>query len=210
MIARLSRLLAVALLLSALQVQSADATPQAVVQVTTDRLLKEILGHKALYERNPTEFRAMVDAVLLPAFDFDYTGRLVLGQHWKSASDEQRHRFLDAFRHTLINSYASAFLSYDATTVLVWKSAVTRADGSAATVNLEVQQPGKPPIAIAFSLRSGDPAIWRVYDIAIEGISLAVNFRGQFAAEIKRTGLDALIARLASASSDVAAAGSGS
>lgn len=47
------------------------------------------------------------------------------------------------------------------------------------------------------------------YDIAIEGISLAVNFRGQFGAEIKRSGLDALIARLESASTGTTAAGSG-
>ena len=209
MVATLFRLIAVVLLLAAPHVRASDAPPQAVVQGATDRLLAEILSHKKDYEQNPSAFRAMVDAVLLPVFDFDYTGRLVLAQHWKSASDEQRNRFLDAFRHTLINSYASAFLSYDPSTQLIWKSAAIRADGSSATIALEIQQPGKPPLAVAFSMRARDQAEWRIYDIAIEGISLAVNFRGQFGAEIKRSGLDALIARLESASTGTATAGSG-
>lgn len=207
-IARSAALLC-ALVLATPHATAAEATPQAVVQGATDQLLAQILTNKNAYERNQAEFRAMVDAVLLPVFDFDYTGRLVLAQHWKSASDEQRNRFLDAFRHTLINSYASAFLSYDPSTQLVWKASTTRADGSSATVNLEIQQPGKPPLAVAFSMRVRDPTGWRIYDISIEGISLAVNFRGQFSAEIKRSGLDALISRLESASADAASTGAG-
>ncbi|MEQ1440055.1 ABC transporter substrate-binding protein [Fontimonas sp. SYSU GA230001] len=189
---------------------ASESTPQTVVQGATDQLLSQIQKNRKAYEQNQADFRAMVDGVLLPVFDFDYTGRLVLAQHWKSASGEQRQRFLDAFRHTLINTYASAFLGYEPSTRLVWKAATVRNDGSSATVNLEVQQPGKPPLAIAFSMRLDGQAGWRIYDIAIEGISLAVNFRGQFAAEIKRGGLDALIARLESSGSDAAPAGSGS
>ena len=55
--------------------------------------------------------RKLVDEILLPHFDTDYAARLVLGKHWRTATPEQRKRFIDAFYQSLLRNYGEALPS---------------------------------------------------------------------------------------------------
>jgi phospholipid transport system substrate-binding protein len=174
---------------------SALPPPDQEIRQTTEQLQAAIREHKAEYQGDSGKFYAMVDQIILPHFDTRAIGKLVLGANWKQASDAQRERFIKAFKNSLTYSYADALLKYADTVKADWKPLKMAPDAAEATVNAELMRPAGPPIAIGFSVHQADNA-WKVYDVTVDGISLGVNFRQQFNAEIKANGLDALIARL--------------
>jgi phospholipid transport system substrate-binding protein len=121
---------------------------------------------------------------------------LTLGKHWRSASSEQRDRFTQEFRALLVRSYSSVLAGYANQQVEFLPSAEP-ADAKRATVNTRIVEAGRPPIAVDYRLRQVDDA-WKIYDVSIEGVSLAINYRSTFADEISAKGLDGLIAGLRS------------
>ncbi|MCW9025218.1 MAG: ABC transporter substrate-binding protein, partial [Gammaproteobacteria bacterium] len=95
----------------------------------------------------------------------------------------------------MVRTYAVALLDYtDQKINFMPLRGELNEDG--VTINTEVIQPtGKPPVAINYRLYLKRDS-WKVYDIAVDGISLVSNYRTSFASEIKQDGIDALIARL--------------
>ena len=168
--------------------------PQALMERISHDLLRELDVHRDELRKNPAGLRALVDEYLLPHFDTDYSGRLVLGKHWRDATPEQRQRFLDAFYQSLLASYGDAILEFteDRLTILPF-----RGDPAAttATVRTEVKRSDGTPVPVNYSMRA-TPQGWKAWDVTIEGISYVRNFRTDFGAEIDQKGLDAVIERL--------------
>ena len=71
--------------------------PQELIQQSSQNLLKDLDADRESYRRDPKKLRALVDKHLLPNFDVEYSARLVLGKHWRTATEDQRKRFVDAF-----------------------------------------------------------------------------------------------------------------
>ncbi len=140
----------------------------------------------------------MVDRIVLPHFDFDYVSKLVLARYWRKATPEQRTRFQQAFRSQLVGFYGDALLDYSNEKVR-WEDADVPAEATDVTIKSEIVPSGSDPIPISYAMHMTD-GTWKVYDVTVDGISLVTNYRGQFAAEIRRSGLDALIQRLESES----------
>ena len=72
-------------------------------------LLDELEKNREALRNDPAALRAVVDQHLLPHFDTDYAGQLVLGKHWRQATPAQRKRFVDAFYQSLMRNYGEAF-----------------------------------------------------------------------------------------------------
>jgi phospholipid transport system substrate-binding protein len=183
------------LLLSCLAVAAAAEPPEQAIRATTERVRAQIEANRAAYEADATRFQREIEGELLPGFDTRYIGQLVLGPHWRTASETQRARFIEVFKNYLVRNYAGALLHYADTVELAWKSTRVAEDADNATVRVDLMRRDKPPVPIALSVRRVDGQ-WKVYDVSVEGVSLATNFRGQFNTIIRRDGLDALIARL--------------
>ena len=64
------------------------------------------------------------------------------------------------------------------------------------SVRIQVTTSGGPPIPIKYEMYLKDEN-WKVYDVAIDGVSLIINYRSSFRSEIRQHGMDALISRLA-------------
>lgn len=181
---------------------NADAAPVAVVDTDPGQLidsvaqamLRELDAHRADYRQDPAKVNALVDRVLLPHFDTDYSARLVLGKHWKSSTAEQRQRFVAAFYHSLLSNYGKALLDFtaDRLKVLPYKG---DAAATSATVRTQVRKNDGTIVAVNYSLHR-TAAGWMAWDVVIEGISYVKSFRDDFGAEIDERGVDALIARL--------------
>ena len=88
--------------------------PQQLVEDSAKRMLTELDAHRAMYAKDPAKLDALVANVLLPNFDSEYAARLVLGQTWRTATPEQRKRFVDAFYHSLLRNYGNALLNFTA------------------------------------------------------------------------------------------------
>lgn len=168
--------------------------PQTLMISLSDRMLKSLADKRGELKKDPTQVFGLIDAVLLPNFDADYAGRLVMGTHYRAATPEQRKRFTQALYRSLVKTYGGAIIDFtkervkflpfqpsakpDAATV---RSVITRSDGTRVPVN--------------YSLRL-TPSGWKVWDVVIEGISYVRNYRTDLGAEIGAKGIDAVIARL--------------
>jgi phospholipid transport system substrate-binding protein len=176
---------------------AAPPPPDQTIREATEKLQSLIKQNRDEYKSNSAKFYKMVDEVVVPRFDTRHIGQLVLGRHWRAASEDQRKRFVAAFKHSLVYSYADALLEYYDTVKVDWKPARLPADARDTSVHSTITRQNGPPIELGFSVNliNGD---WKIYDVVVDGISLASNFRTQFSAEIKQNGLDALIKRLES------------
>ena len=132
--------------------------------------------------------------VLLPNFDSEYAARLVLGQTWKTATPDQRKRFVDAFYHSLLRNYGTALIDFTADRFVILPYRGDPGD-STATVRTEVKRSSGEKVPVNFSLRKTD-AGWKAWDVVIEGISYVKSFRTDFGSEIQQKGLDEVIKRL--------------
>ena len=176
---------------------------QLVEQVSTD-LLKAIDADRAVLAKDPAKLRAVVDRVLLPNFDAEYSARLVLGKHWRTATPEQRQRFIDAFVDSMMRQYGTALLDFTASRMSMLPF---RGDPAAtsATVRTEIKRDDGTPVPVNYSMRA-TPSGWKAWDVTIEGVSYVKNFRTDFGAEIDAKGLDAVIQRLESQGTQAAPA----
>jgi phospholipid transport system substrate-binding protein len=168
--------------------------PEQLVENSAKRMLTELDKNRAMYAKDPAKLDELVATVLLPNFDSEYAARLVLGQTWRTATPEQRKRFVDAFYHSLLHNYGTALLNFtaDRFTILPYKGDPS---DTTATVRTEVKRSSGEKVPVNFSLRKTD-AGWKAWDVVIEGISYVKSFRTDFAAEIQQKGLDEVINRL--------------
>jgi phospholipid transport system substrate-binding protein len=168
--------------------------PQALVEDSAKRMLTELDANRPLYAKDPAKLDSLVANVLLPHFDSDYAARLVLGQTWRTATPEQRKRFVDAFYHSLLRNYGNALLNFTADRFVILPYHGDPGE-TTATVRTEVKKSSGEKVPVNFSLRKTDGG-WKAWDVVIEGISYVKSFRTDFAAEIQQKGLDEVIARL--------------
>ena len=169
--------------------------PQELIQKVSQDLLRDLDVNRAVYKKEPQKLRALVDKHLLPNFDVDYAARLVLGKHWRTATEEQRKRFIDAFYQSLMRNYGDAIVEFQANQLKILPFRGDLASGSA-TVRTEITHQGTP-VPVNYSLRA-TPQGWKAWDVTIEGISYVKNYRTDFGAQADKEGIDAVIRRLES------------
>ncbi len=175
-------------------VANASLTPQQLVENSAKRMLQELDANRAMYKADSAKLDALVGNVLLPNFDTEYAARLVLGQSWRTATPEQRKRFVDAFYHSLLRNYGAALIDFTADRFVVLPYKGDPGD-TTATVRTEVKKASGDKVPVNFSLHK-TPDGWKAWDVVIEGISYVKSFRTDFASEIQQKGLDDVIARL--------------
>jgi len=168
--------------------------PQELVQQTTAQTLSRLQSEQAALQQNPDGIYDLVKEIISPHFDFIRISAWVLGKHWRTASKEQKLRFVRAFRTLLIRTYGVALLDYTDQEIRYLPMRDDPTNGNV-TVRSEVIQPNGGAVSLNFRLYKRNEA-WKVYDISVDGISLVTNFRTSFATEIKQAGLDSLIQRL--------------
>jgi phospholipid transport system substrate-binding protein len=172
------------------------SSPSKLIDTAASALLGALDAHRDQYRHDSKQLDQLIDQVLLPHFDTEYSARLVLGTHWNAATPEQRRKFVDAFYHSMLNNYGDALLEFTANKlkVLPWNG---DAKAQYATVRTLVRKNDGSEIAVNYSLHS-TPEGWKVWDVVIEGISYVKSFRDDFSTAIDQHGIDAVIARLES------------
>ncbi len=170
------------------------SSPYQLVKTASTSMLQELDAHRAEYRQDPAKLRALVDQTLLPHFDSEFAARLVLGRYWRTATADQRQRFITAFYNSLLNNYGSALLDYTASSmqVLPYRG---QPNSPYATVDTRVRKSDGSIVAVNYSLHE-TPQGWKVWDVAVEGISYDKSFQEDFSEQIQREGLDSVISRL--------------
>ena len=173
---------------------AAEANPQQQIRETANLVLNSIKTHGDAYRSDPGKLFALVDEVVLPHFDFDEMTDLALGKYRKKVSAEQKPLIVAEFRNLLVRTYGMALLEFNdrAITYLPFDGQLASGD---VIVKTQIEQSSGPPIQLDYRIKQGDQG-WKVYDISVDQISLVTNYRSSFARQIKKNGVDGLIAVL--------------
>ena len=174
---------------------AAQQTPVQVVQTIADQLATAIEGHRAELQHNQEKLISIIDEVFLPHFDIDYASILVLGQHAREATPEQRERFAKAFYNSITHRYAEGLLNYSRGRVKVLPFNGDLNDKRTVVRTQVVLEDGKK-VSVDYAFRKSRNGDWKAYDVIIEGISYVTNYRNQVDAEIRKVGIDQLITNL--------------
>lgn len=168
--------------------------PQELIETTARKLLEALDADREKAKQDPARVRELVDQILLPHFDTDYSARLVLGKNWRDATPEQRKRFIDAFYQSLLRNYGSSLAQFTADRMKVLPFRGDLGSGQA-VVRTEVVRSSGQSVPVNYTLRA-TPQGWKAWDVTIEGISYVRNFRNDVGTEIEQKGLMAVIERL--------------
>jgi phospholipid transport system substrate-binding protein len=175
---------------------TAELGPNELVTKVAQDTLRDLDAHRSEYKKDPKKVRELVDKNMLPYFDTAYAAQLVLAKHWRTATAEQRKRFVEAFYQSLLQNYGEALLEFtpDRLKILPFQG---KPEDQVVTVRSEVRRDNGTRVPVNYSLRK-TPQGWKAYDVTIEGVSYVKSFRTDFSSEIQQKGLDAVITRLES------------
>ena len=141
----------------------------------------EVLSKKLPVEERLARFRQLFHA------DFDGPGiaRFVLGHYWRSASPEEQQEYMRLFEDYVVFVYGTRLSNFSGET---FKVRGTRTDGNGTIVSTDILNPGgEPPIKVDWRLVS-DNGAFKINDVVIEGISMMMTQRSEFASVIQRHG----------------------
>ncbi len=169
--------------------------PDALIRNTVQEVLTIVKHDKDIQSGNQQKILQLVEAKVLPHFNFARMTRLAVGKSWRTATPAQKQALEVEFRNLLVRTYTRAFTVYRDQKVEM-KPFKMEDSATEVTVKTVIVQPGGlPPTPVNYDMEKTADG-WKVYDLSIEGVSLVTNYRGTFADKIQQTGIDGLIKTL--------------
>jgi len=150
----------------------------------------QILAAKIPESERETRFRAIFEEGF---DDVPAISRFVLGNYWRTASEEQRRTFAALFETYVVHAYTVRFNEYGGQQLKV-TAARAEGDDSALVQSIIAQPSGAPPLRIDWRVGKTEKG-FKINDVVVEGVSMAVTQRQEFSAVIQRNGgeIDALL-----------------
>ena len=173
---------------------------QNLVKQVTSSIIEELTSRREALQDNPQAMHELVDRLVLPYFDFERMSRRVLGKRWKKATSEQQARFVSAFRTLLVRTYATLLDEYNGQR-MTYLDPVPRKKDDEIVIPVQMEVTSSQVVRVAYAMHES-AAGWKVFDVAVDGVSLVTNYRSSFRSEIARHGIDGLIARIEAKNSD--------
>ncbi len=172
-----------------------NAAPDVLVRTTTDEVMRLLQEDKEFKAGNVAHVVGLIEEKIVPHFDFARMTKLAVGRSWREATPEQQKTLVHEFQTLLVRSYATAYTAYRQIKVEVKPLKLAGGEDDV-TVKSQILLPGgAPPVGVDYSM-GASPAGWKVYNIAVDGVSLVTTYRNDFGAQIQQGGLDALIRSL--------------
>ncbi len=143
----------------------------------------------------PEERARQLKELLNRSTDMPYVARVILGRHWRSASEEQRSEYLRLFDALVLQAMAERIESYAGQTFDITGS--RKVDESDTVVSTNIAQPsGGPTYRVDWRVRKGDDGRFQLIDIVAEGVSLVITQRSEANDIVNRSGVDGLLAEM--------------
>ena len=173
---------------------AAEDLPNAVIESSVTLLSEQLNGRKEELVEDRQALYEIIDGILMPRFDRRFAAQVVLAKHWRTASEEQQARFIEAFYRALLRKYADGILEFnpDMITVLPYRGDTTK---KRTRVRSTVALDDGSKVSVDYELVKRK-AGWLVFNVVVEGVSYVRNFRAELDSEIRGSSLDAVIKRL--------------
>ena len=188
--------LALIALVFVLPASAEPLSPQQFIEILGEETIGAITKSDVSDDARLTEF----ERLFRKGFDVDTISRFVLGRHWRKATPQQREHYQTLFADFIVHTYASRFRQYSGETLSV--NGVRKASARDTIVSSQINTPGGPAVRVEWRVRAkGDDR--KIVDVIVEGVSMAITQRDEFASVIRRGGgnIDALISELQQKSS---------
>jgi phospholipid transport system substrate-binding protein len=180
--------------------------PDVLVKNVTNEVLDIVRKDKDIRSGNTRKALELVEAKVLPHFNFEHMTRLALGRDVRQATPEQFKVLVGEFHTLLVRTYSKALTEFRDQEVTFKPLKMAPADTDV-KVRTEIRQTGGKSIPLDYYLEAS-PSGWKVYDMEVAGVSLVTNYRSFFVQQVQAGGVDGLIQSLQAknkSSSDAAA-----
>lgn len=154
-----------------------------LVEQTTEQMLVLIEDAKGYVDQDPERFYVAVEALLNPVIDFPRFARSVMAAHYKRATPDQRDRFAEGFKWSLVRTYALALTEFNDGGVKIIPSDRPAKRPDRASVKQEIRSEGEV-YPVIYSMAMNSRGEWRVMNIIINGINMGLTYRNQFASAV--------------------------
>ena len=182
-------------LLFAIPVLGQEITPDTLIKTVTNEVLDIVRKDKDIQSGNTRKAIELVEAKVLPHFNFTRMTQLALARDWRQANPAQQKALTDEFRTLLVRTYSKALTEYK-NQAIEFRPFALKAGETDVRVRTEIKQSGAGKnIELDYFLEKAGSA-WKVYDIEVGGISLVTNYRESFASEVRNNGIDGLVKSL--------------
>jgi len=175
-------------------VRAEEVPPDQLVKTVTLEVVDLIAKDKEIRAGNRAKLVELIDAKVLPHFNFGAMTALALGQSWNKATPEQKKRLTEEFRTLLVRTYASALAAYSEQK-FDFRPLRAKPTDTDVTVQVRVLQAGTQPVPIDYSMEKTASG-WKVYDVMVGGVSLVANYRTEFNNVVRESGIDGLVKNL--------------
>jgi phospholipid transport system substrate-binding protein len=183
----------------------AQEAPDVFVKRISQEVLETAKHDKDIQSGNQQRILDVVQAKILPNVDFQRMTALAAGRYWREATPEQQKRLTEEFRDLLVYTYAGAIAQIRDQQLEFKPMRNDPADTEVEVRSQVVQQRGEP-IQLNYRLyKSGNT--WKIYDLNVLGAWLVETYKGNFASEISKGGIDGLIKALSERNKRLAANG---
>jgi phospholipid transport system substrate-binding protein len=176
-------LLSVALAFAAAPAGADDANlaATAFMQSLGSKAIGELTDPAMPQPERQARFRKLLDR----HFDMPTLAKFTLGRYWRTATDEQRTEFANLFEEFIVQSYSTRFGEYHGESFRVSGSNTDERGGT--VVHSKVDMLSSEDVRVDWHLREVT-GTFTVVDIAIEGVSMGVTLRSEFASVIQSQG----------------------
>jgi phospholipid transport system substrate-binding protein len=192
-----------ALLLFAGEASAQQEAPDVLVKRVSQEILELAKTDKQIQAGNQQRIMEVVQAKVIPHVNFQRMTALAAGRFWRDATPDQQAALTAEFRTLLIYTYSGA-IAQVRNQVLEFKPMRAAPDDDEVEVRSMVLQPRGEPIQLNYRLEK-TPTGWKIYDVNILGAWLVETYKGTFASEIGKNGIDGLIKALADRNKRLAA-----
>ncbi|NDL69610.1 MlaC/ttg2D family ABC transporter substrate-binding protein [Vreelandella alkaliphila] len=182
-------LLALVAMLLPVAAQAQSKSPEALIRENINEFMQQLDGREEYYANNLDELKALVNDSLDEVADFRYIGASVMGSYFRNATPEQRSRFADVFRQTLIDTYTRGLVTFDYDEIRVLSDQRGQRHEDQASVDMEVVANNGQVYPVSYSLRLSDGE-WKVVNVIVNGINLGLTFRNQFDQSMRENNRD--------------------
>lgn len=168
------------------------AQAQSFVKKVTQEGIEEIINANVSQAEKDTRFAKLFNEAL----DLDFIGQFVLGRSWKTATPEQRKEFIAVYRELNVKTWSQRFDEFKGKAFVFNGTTPSNSKGQI-FVNSSVDMGQGEPAKVVWRVRDNNGQ-YKVVDIIIENVSLAITARNEYSSFIKNNGgsVDALIANL--------------
>jgi len=166
--------------LKALRAEDAVPAASAFIQKMGTEAINELTGPNVPQADREVRFRKLLDS----HFDMAAISKFVLGRYWRSATEPERADFQRLFEDYVVQSYSVRFGEYSGEG---FEGTGSSNDVEGIVVHSKIDRAAAEDIRLDWRLRPADGG-FTIVDIIVEGVSMAVTQRSEFASVIQSKG----------------------